>query len=178
MSVLTILPATIVSRVAAALPGLRSCSEHHGRLDLAELKKTSIGLPGVLISTMGARERLRAAGGYVAFDLGMSAYVIARGALPQRDQEAATLCAGLMDLIPGADWALDAVGEAEDVRLHVLNTVEVRSAGMALWAVTWRQPVTFFAEAPTPAGAELHVGHAPRIGSAHEAGYEQIGETP
>ncbi len=173
MSVLSTLPITICDQVKTAMPGLKSCEVHWGKLDLTELKKRGIATPGILIAPQGLREKQHYAGSALAFGLSMAAYIATRGG--RKEAVAADLSAGLLKLVPGNDWGLNDVGAAEDLRWHVLDTPQIRDTGLTLWAVTWLQPITFFSLDIAEVGVSLHVAQAPAIGAAHEGDYEKIG---
>lgn len=161
MNVLTAMPEKARDDIKAALPNLRRCDVHWGRFDLAELKKRGSATPAVLIAPQGLREKQHLAGGAVILGLSMAAYVITHHSTGRaRENLAAELSAGLLKLVPGNDWAMDDVGTAEDVRWHILDDPKIRSEGVALWAVTWLQPVTFFSIDLTAINAQL-AGGAP-----------------
>lgn len=142
MTILSVLPNKIRDDMAAALPRLKSCEVHWGKLDLVELKKRGIGTPGILIAPQGLREKQHLAGGALIFGLSMAAYIATRGA--KKEAHAANLSAALLKVIPDNDWEMTGVGQAEDLRWHVLDTPQIRDTGLTLWAVTWLQPITFF----------------------------------
>ncbi len=173
MSVLSTLPFAICDQVKTAMPGLKSCEVHWGKLDLTEVKKRGIAAPGILIAPQGLREKQHYAGGALTFGLSMAAYIATRGV--RREVVAADLSAGLLKLVPGNDWGMNDVGAAEDLRWHVLDTPQIRDTGLTLWAVTWLQPITFFNFTPGPLGAELYVAQVPEGETGVEEEYTQIG---
>lgn len=145
MNVLNDLPTKICTDLRAAMPALKSCEPHWGKLDLAELKKRGANTPSILVAPQGSREKQHYAGRALVHGLSFSAYILTSERIGSaRVAQAAELAAGLLAIVPDNDWALDNVGEAEDVRFHVLDTTEIRNQGIALWAVTWLQPITFF----------------------------------
>lgn len=177
MTILTALPNKICGEVRRVLPDLRSCDPHAGKFDLDELKKRGIPTPGVLVSVMGGREAQHASGGWIGFNLSCTAYIVTHHnpALP-RNVAAANIATALARLIGNNDWSLPDCGTTRDLRLHVLDTVQVRSAGLALWALTWLQPVTL-SETPDdgPLGATLYVSQAPDVGADRAGDYQQVG---
>ncbi|WP_185962184.1 hypothetical protein [Palleronia caenipelagi] len=175
-TLLSDLPDTICAAVRTRMPELRECRPHAGLFNLEELKKTGLPSPSVLISMLGARQDTPHAGAPAGFLLQMAAYVTVKDALgAPRDIRAANICQVLLQLIPEQRWGVDAFGAARAVRMHTLISGKTRDHGVSLWAVTWDQPVSFFAPPDAPLGLALYLGEAPKIGAAHEDDYTRIG---
>lgn len=169
---------TICAEVRSLLPDLRECEPHEGKYSLEELKRDGLPSPAVKVSILGAKQDKIFAASPATFLLKMAAYVVTRDSLGKsRDEAAATICQVLMKLVPENDWSLDGIGRARDTALHCLVSTKVKSKGVSLWALTWHQPVSFFAPLESPLGVELYLGRAPQIGADHAADYEQIGGT-
>lgn len=141
------LAARVISAVKTAAPDLRTCKARAGALTAKELDDLGAASPAVIVSWLGARPAAQRTGPQPSFDLGMAAYVITKDRLGlDRETAAAALSALLMTLIPDRTWGRAEAGEATNVRLESLVTDAVRNAGIALWAVTWSQPVALAVE--------------------------------
>lgn len=165
--------------IHARLPELKTCEAMAGQLGLNDIKAIGRKAPAVFVSRLGARQ-VKGDSVRVHYHATMAAYVLTRDGLGlKRDPAAQAICQAILHLVPDADWFMDEVGPAENVRDQSLNTRATKEEGVALWAVTWSQPFVlevFSPEAPIP--PEVYVGHAPEVGSDHEADYEQIEVTP
>ncbi len=169
------LPAAVVTAIRAILPALARCETMTGRFDLAELNKSGIPAPAVRVSVLGLKESGRAAGDFVEFGARMAAYVITRDRLGRtRDEHAATIAQAICSLVPADDWGMDAIGPAEDVACDVLASVATRDAGVALWAVTWTQPLTFYARTTEVVPVELYVAEG-AAGTGNAGDYAPVG---
>lgn len=171
------LPALIARRIHDLLPGLRQCEGMAGRFDADELKTVSTRAPAVLVARLGSTMPRPLAGPHFHYTLRMAAFVVTKDALDLgRDAAAAAICQTLLQRIPGATWAIDGVGPATEVADQSLSGATMKAKGVALWAVTWAQPVVL---EPLPAQpiipVQLYVGQAPRVGAAHEDDYSLIG---
>lgn len=154
-TVLSDLPQNVCNKVAAILPDLKECKPHAGRFDIGELTKSGLAAPAVLVSVLGAKADKSFPG---RFSLQVAAYVVTKDGLgSKRDVAAANICQVLLASVPREVWAMDALGEAENVGMHTLISTKTKGKGVSLWAVTWDQPVTFVEFAPQPLGAELYV---------------------
>lgn len=167
------LAATIAARVAADLPGLRTCRAIDGALDVGELKRSGAAAPAVLVATLGARQVQSGAPWPLRhYSLAMAAYVVTRseGALTAQSG-ALTIVQHLLAMIPDEVFALPDLGPADRVDWRVLVTRETRDLGVHLSVVTWEQPVVLLAPATAPVPVELYYNRAPEIGLAHQPDY-------
>ena len=174
---LAALPGLIAGKIGTMLPGLRTAEGIVGRIDLAEVNRRGIASPAVLVSWYGGKLERTAAGPQRFWRIDMSAFVITRD-VPglDRNEAAATIVQALLSELPDHCWDEPGLGHLADVSAHSLITTDVLKAGVALWAVTWRQEITFEgAPAPEDVPLRLYVGIAPEIGAAHEDDYELIG---
>lgn len=174
------LPGVIAGQLHELLPGLRQCEGMEGRFDLDELKTVTARAPAVLVARLGATTPRPLAGPHWHYHLRMAAFVVTRDTLDlRRDLAAGTICQALLVRIPGATWGLAECGDARDVADQSLSGSALKAKGIALWAVTWTQPVVLEAlPAPGQVALELYVGMAPEIGAAHEDDYVRIGGEP
>ncbi|UWQ00851.1 hypothetical protein K3X44_10025 [Aliiroseovarius crassostreae] len=174
-TLLSNLPQMICDQIMAQLPELAKCDPHAGKFDLNELKKKGLPAQSVLVSNLGGKQGQSHAGGARSFDLKMAAYVVTKDGLGKpRDVRAANICQRLLQLIPGKDWGEAALGEAREIAVQPLISGKTKDSGVALWAVSWLQPISFFEPKPGPLGAELYVSQAPAVGADHEASYDRI----
>lgn len=174
------LPGAIAAELRELLPGLRQCEGMEGRFDLDELKTVTARAPAVLVARLGASMPRPLAGPHWHYHLRMAAFVVTKDTLDlRRDLAAGAICQALLRRIPGATWGLAACGDARDVADQSLSGAALKAKGIALWAVTWTQPVVL-ADLPedVPVALELYVGQAPEIGAAHEDDYVRIGGEP
>lgn len=174
---LATLPDLIAERIKVRLPHLRQCEGMAGRFDVAELASVSARAPAVLVARLGAALDRGFAGPHWHYNLRMAAFVVTKDALDlRRDAAAAVICQALLQRISGSDWGIAGVGPARDVADQSLSGASVKTKGVALWAVSWVQPVVLEAlPAREVVPVELYLGQAPRIGAAHEADYHLIG---
>ena len=174
---LAALPSTVAGAIRARLPELTVAEGAAGPFDLGELKARGLRAPGVIVSCLSASQGQTFSGDFTTFGLDMAAYVFTRDGLGlPRDIAAATICQAILGIVPGRTWGYEETGPAERVAARSLVTRAEKNAAVSLWAVTWRQPVTFVA---TPAGEtvpiQLYLGQAPDIGLGHEDDYVPIG---
>lgn len=157
------LPDLVADRIAAVLPGLRTCRGMTGGFDLEELKRQSLAAPAVLVSRLAITPRPATAGPRRLWTVAMAAFVVTRdSATLKRDAAAAAITQALLELIPDANWGEPGLGPAERAEARVLVGQGAREITAHLSAVTWDQPVTFgpnLTEAPLP--IELYVGGEP-----------------
>ena len=168
------LAGTVAARIAAALPGLRTCRAIDGPFDVAELKRTSAAAPAVLVGTLGARQgKPGEAWELRHYHLSMAAYVVTANRGDLTAQAAAlAIVQHLLAEIPEFTWTVTDVGPAEQLDWRVLVTKETRDLGVHLSVVTWSQPVVLFS--PDRAQAvpiTLYYSCAPEIGLAHQGDY-------
>lgn len=171
------LPGAIAAKLHALLPGLRQCEGMEGRFDLDELKTVTARAPAVLVARLGSSMPRPLAGPHWHYHLRMAAFVVTKDALDlKRDLAAGAICQALLQRIPGATWGLPDCGEARDVADQSLSGSALKAKGIALWAVTWTQPVVL-EQLPEQIliPVQLYVGQSPAIGATHLDDYEQIG---
>ena len=176
-TLLSDLPMSICTAVKEFLPELEACKPHAGKFSLEELRKKGLPSPAVLVSVLGAKQDTTYAGPARSFMLQMASYVVVRDGLgAPRDVRAANICQVLLSVVPGKAWGFRALGEAREVQMHTLVSSKTKDHAVSLWAVTWKQPISFFEPEQPPLGVELYVSQAPLIGADHEADYDKIGE--
>lgn len=156
---LATLPDVIAGDLAPQFPDLASCTGHTGRFNLADLRRDGIKAPAIRVSLLGARPADPFAGSVHTAKLEMAAYVITRDRPGlDRDSAALSIVQRLLTIVPDRRWGEIDLGEAENVTMQSLVSVEMKKAGVSLWAVTWRQPVVFNAEPlAEPLPIELYV---------------------
>ncbi|MBT2131223.1 hypothetical protein [Aliiroseovarius lamellibrachiae] len=175
-TLLSDLPQAVCDELKSFMPKLKKCDPHAGKFDLGELKKAGFPASSVLVSNLGAKQDTTYGQGAPSYMLRMAAYVVTKDGLGvNRDTLAANICQVLLRVIPGKTWSQSGYGQARDVAMQTLVSSKIKDKGVSLWAVTWHQPISFFAPEPTEIGAELYVGQSPAIGAANVADYDQVG---
>ncbi|MBN2740049.1 MAG: hypothetical protein JXR35_04010 [Rhodobacteraceae bacterium] len=174
---LAALPDLIADRIKVSLPDLRTCKGQSGRFDVEALKKFGLAAPAVLVATTRISQGQTYAGPHATFTIEMAAFVVTKDGLGlSRDAAAAQICQTLLAMLPDRTWSEPGVGPAEAVTALPLITAAQTGIASSLWAVTWRQPITFTAiPVSQPQPIELYVGQHPNVGGANADDYTQIG---
>ena len=140
---LNALLAGIAAGVREALPGLKTCAVHDGRFRAAELGRWALRAPAVLVAWLGTPKTETPGVLWTDCDHQFGAFVVTRDSPGlKRGQAARSIVYVLLLLLPRARWGFFSaagIGAAEQVRAANLYSGEVDKAGVALWAVTWRQ---------------------------------------
>ena len=136
----------LAGRAAAAIhlamPDLRTCTTRAGAMVAGDVDKLGAASPAVVVSWLEARPAVERTGPQPSFDLGLAAYVITKDRMGvDRETAAAAIAARIMALVPTRTWGRREAGEATGVRLQSLVSAALREKGIALWAVTWTQPL-------------------------------------
>lgn len=177
---LAVLPQLTAEHIHSWLPGLASAQGMVGRLDLAEVKRTGIRAPAVLVSRFGSKLFQTLAGPHHIYLTDMAAFIVTKDQPGlDRNAAAAAISQVLMTRLPDLNLSVEGVGEVSDLAEHSLDSAETKANGVALWAITWKQRLALTGlPEPEPISPALYVGQAPEIGAAHEDDYEQIGGAP
>lgn len=159
------LPGLAADAIRAAAPGLRDCGPHAGRFDLAELKAFSARAPAVRVALLSVGAEARAGGPQRRWTARLAAFVVTRDA-PGLDRaaSAAAIVQRILLLADGARWGVAAFGPAYGIEAQNLYGAGTRGAGVALWAVQWRQPVAVETGPDAPLGLDLYVSDGPDYG--------------
>ena len=138
----------IADGVREALPELKTCAVHDGRFQAAELRRWSLRSPAVLIAWLGTPKTETPGVSWTDCDQQLAAFIMTsdRPGLP-RGKAARAIAAALLLLIPRARWGLSGTGAAERLQARNLFSAEIDKANVALWTVTWRQPLRLEATA-------------------------------
>lgn len=137
---LTTIRKAVADAVLAGVPGLKTCEPHGGRFDASELRRLAVGGPAVFVAVLGVQD-LVFEHGEAKGEVQFAAFAVAgdKAGLP-RDKAVMAMADALALLVPDNRWGLD---ESESVPMRVraenLFSVTVDKAGVALWAVSWRQ---------------------------------------
>lgn len=174
------LPGLVAEKIAKVLPELRQCEGISGPFDLEELKATPVRAPAVLVARLGGQQKPTWTGPHFGYRLAMAAYVVTRDVAGlHRDAACGAIVQAILGLLPDANWGQVGVGPAEDVQDRSLATRAVKQSGVALWAVTWVQPVTLVGwGVGTPLPVALYAAQAPLNGPDNPDGYTRIGGSP
>lgn len=118
-----------------------------GKIDVSDVIEGSIFQPPVIAVTLTRwRAPVNVGGGY-AVPVDLAAYVVteemAIGDLAvRRESVAHALSMGILEILTDLDtprWGLDSIGSPEDAEARPLFTAQAYAAGVAYYAVTWRQ---------------------------------------
>ena len=133
------LRAAIIADLQTRLSQNVKVEGHGGRFSADELQRYGAKAPTVLVAILGLGE-LTASGSTVDASVACAALVVTsdRPSLP-RDLGALAIVTTLAPALPGNAFALDVSG-ATNVRADNLYSAQVDKLGVALWALTWRQP--------------------------------------
>lgn len=170
-SLLADLPEAVCVRLRERLPRLRECAPHPGKFDLDEIKRFTARLPAVRVTALNLVRRPQ---DWVAR---MAAFVVTQDAVGvERSRSAMAIIQAVLSATHGSTWGLECLGGAERVAADNLYSGDVSKASIALWAVSWDQPLRFPKPEPQtpPVLTELYLGAAPNIGAGHEDDYIQI----
>lgn len=112
---------------------------HGGRFSADELQRYGTVAPAVLVAILGLAD-LQQQGSTVDASVACAALVVTadRPGL-SRDLGALGIITTLAPVLPGQDFDLDVSG-ATNVRADNLYSAQVDKLGVALWAISWRQP--------------------------------------
>jgi phage gp37-like protein len=130
----------VVNKLNTSTPKSVHCDSHGGRFDLNELKRVSSKAPAAYVATLGFSNLKELSGTYEA-TVAWGVFVVAkdqRGA--KRDQVALSIVDMLSLILPGNNWSLDeSLGTPERIQADNLFSALIDKAGVAMWAITWRQ---------------------------------------
>ena len=159
----------VVDGIAARLPELKSVAAHPGRFDLEELKRFALAAPAVRVALPGLPRVEVRSDERLEVTAQVACFVVTRDApgLP-RDDAALAIAQGLLELAALNQWGVDAeagfgVLPARELRAESLYSAEIDRAGVAFWAVSWRQRLILRQSVFAPSGplpAELYVRFA------------------
>lgn len=164
-------PRIVADALSERLPDLGECMPHPGKFNAAEIKRFAARTPSVRVALVGIRKR--ESGEHA---LTMAAFIVTadqRGVA--RDASALAIATAIMRRVIGTNWGQPCLGESEPPEAVNLydTTVGARGSGLALWAVSWAQPIQLATHAdPEPCVLrELYIGFAPEVGIEHEDDY-------
>jgi hypothetical protein len=130
----------VVETLDTATPKNVHCASHGGRFDLQELRRVSSKAPAIYVASLGFSNLKESSGSYEA-TVAWGAFIVAkdqRGA--KRDQVALAIVDMLSLIVPDNSWSLDeTLGAPERVQADNLFSALIDKAGVAMWAITWRQ---------------------------------------
>ncbi len=138
---LELLRTAVVDKIDELTPDAVHCDSHGGRFDLNELKRVSAKAPAVYVATLGFSNLKESSGTYEA-TVAWGAFIVAKDQPKKvkRDQVALSIVDMLSLIIPGNNWDLEeTLGSPERIQSDNLFSALVDKAGVAMWAITWRQ---------------------------------------
>lgn len=158
--------AALTAGLSAKLPALGACEAHPGPVTATEIARFSKRTPAVLAACVGVAGVSEAGDGRADADLRMAAFVLAgdRSGL-SRDRGALAVVEGILEWLPRFHPGSGLIAAPpEQIRAENLFSGALDRAGVALWAVSWRQRLRLGAPArpaDTPVPEELYAAGAP-----------------
>ncbi len=133
--------AAVVSDVEAFLPDLQECIAHPGRFNAEELQLFVARPPAVRIAVLGIASGTRTPDDALRVVASFAAFIVTGDApgLP-RDAAAINLVEAVAGRVNTRIWN-EACEPAENIRAENLYSSQVNNNNLALWAVTWGQPI-------------------------------------
>jgi hypothetical protein len=130
---------TAIVSAVDALAAIGSSVAHGGRFTLDELLRYAVRSPCALTACLGIVGVEREGSVNVA-EVQWGVFVVCRGdSQTRRDAEALAAVEAVLNLVPANAWSQDTVQTPEHIRADNLYSSGLDKAGIALWAVTWRQ---------------------------------------
>lgn len=135
----------IVAVLATAVPAGTTVKRVGGAFDASEIRRHVTAAPAVLVACLGLTNYARRGSGGWTVQADFVAYVLTRD-IPaaQRDRSAITLVGTIINLVSRATWGdPDAIELPDPLSIEANNLYggDIDSIAVALWAVTWRQPL-------------------------------------
>lgn len=168
----------IVDDLRTRFPQLNTCEVHDGAFDPTELARIGARTPAMFVSCLGIPTVENPGTEQADAAVDMAIYVVTRS-MPQLPRGVAgrNLVDALLAYLPGARWGLTGVGAVSAVAAENHFGVDVDSAGVGLWSVTWRQMNRLGTDIWDTSGVlptELYVGLDPNLGSEHLSDYDLV----
>ena len=133
---------SIVPRLKALLPALRSCEMHGGRFDLAELAAVSAAAPAAFVSFLNIKKVEENGDGTVSLTGLFSIYFVT---VDKKGLDRATAGRNLTEAtcawLPNNRFGLKGIGAPSSITGSNLYDGAARGKAVALWAVAWEQKV-------------------------------------
>lgn len=137
----------ICDTLSASIPTLRGAYTHGGPFDYAELARTAVAAPCVIVACLGVDSTVYQAGLTVAMSQ-WGVYVVARGTSQvQRDAQAMALVEAVLTQVYANSWRATDVGGPRNVRASNLFRSNIDDKGAAIWEITWDQSVDLIPDA-------------------------------
>jgi hypothetical protein len=135
----------IVAVLAADVPAGVTVKRAGGAFDSAEIRRHVTEAPAVLVACLGLSDYAKRGSGGWTMQADLAIYILTRDTPVQtRDRSAMELVAMALRQISRAHWGQpDAFGLPDPVTIEANNLYggDIDSIAVALWAVTWRQPL-------------------------------------
>lgn len=148
----------IVDTIATSVPAFKAVGAHPSVMTAANVARCAKSTPSCWVTCLGWPRTALVAGGRKVFPMALwAAYILTKDVaavvgppavsmIPRGDQ-ALILANELTNIVPlggtiiGPRWGTQDFGPAENVAAGNLHHEAIDKAGLALWSVTWRQPV-------------------------------------
>lgn len=134
----------IVAALKAALPQIGlNIRSHGGRFTPEEIRRYAVNTPALLVACLGLASITDNDDGTVTAVPVWGVFVVAtdKPQLP-RDAGALVLVSAATPVIAGNRWGLDSADYPDQLRGDNLYSGTIDGAGVALWAISWRQSIT------------------------------------
>ncbi len=167
-------------RIRAWLPGLKQCRVHAGVFSRSELERLSTATPAIYLSVIGTHGNTAVGDGRRNVEAEFAASILTRDVGERSAEEVAEeIGAALLARVPAEQWGQTGLGGATEVRLRNEFSTVLAELGVALWILTWRQPIRLAPAASEDVDCpllptEVYLSQEPETGRAHAADYERV----
>lgn len=135
----------IVTALAADVPAGFTVKRIGGAFDGAEIRRHVTAAPAVLVACLGLSDYAHRGSGGWTVQADLALYVLTRDTPTQtRDRSAMALVAEALRQVSRSNWGEPGVfGLPDPASIEATNLYggDIDSIAVALWAVTWRQPL-------------------------------------
>lgn len=118
------------------------CKTAPGRMNLAELKRSTVKTPAIRVACLGLPAGADVGDGEADHEVTFAAYVVTTDKTRlTRDDAALAMVDDLVRRLPGARWGRAEVWpvRADTIKAENLYSSQIDGTGVALWGVVWTQ---------------------------------------
>jgi len=167
---------SVAAAIKAKLPDLKACTTHPGRFNLDEVKRLATRVPAVYVASMGVVGVEEVDDESRDVTLQMVAYVLTKDVpnLP-KEVSSSNIVSVLVAWLPSRRFGK--TGGAQKVTAQNFYSGTIDKAGVAIWAVIWRQTIRMSEEDLVADGiipTDVYVGVTPDVGPPHIDDYVEI----
>jgi len=151
---------------------------HDGRFNLEEAQQFLSVAPALRIATLGATKVAAVGNGQYdpAWDVAVFITTKDEGHTSKL-LSALDMAEKIAELAAENNWGVANAHPATQLKVTNLYSGPVADAGLALWAVHWKQPVRIGTDMWAEEGTvpdKVYAGHEPKTGAAHKDDYVQV----